>query len=448
MSDEQKPPVNSSPEEPAPIQPAPPPAPAQKGKPDAGQVLMQELSPDLSGASRRRRIAQTIIVPLLAILTGLILGAIFIVLTSTEFYAALRVSIWDGLKTAVNIVATTYGAWLRGMFGDPANLVKFFETGQIEYLRQFFYPISEGLTTSTPYIFGGLSVALAFRAGMFNIGAEGQIFLGAVFAAYVGYSYPGLPWFLHLPVALLAGALGGFLWGFIPGFLKARTGAHEVITTIMLNYTAFRLAEWLLNGPMKRPGSSNPISPFVVDAAKLPRLFADPLRLHWGFFVALGVAYLVYWFLWKTKWGFDFRAVGSNPNASRYAGMKVAVVMTLSMAFAGALAGMAGGNEVLGVTYTLTPGFSSGYGFDSIAIALLGGNHPLGVVLAALLFGFMRSGATSMMLATGIPIDIVQILQALILAFVAAPAIIRTIYRLKGAEGAKGVTLAGGWGGK
>lgn len=448
MSEEQKSPVNSSPEQSNPVQPVPPSAPVEKSGKDAGQILMQELSPDFSTGPRRRQIIQTIAIPLLAILTGLILGAFFIVFTSAEFYAALRVSLWDGIKTAVDIIVTTYGAWLKGMFGDPSNLVKFFETGEIVYLRQFFYPISDGLVAATPYIFGGLSVALAFRAGMFNIGAEGQIFLGATFATFVGYALTGVPWFIHIPLAFLAGALGGFLWGFIPGFLKAKTGAHEVITTIMLNYTAFRFCEWLLYGPMKRPGSTNPISPFIEDSAKLARLFPDPLRLHWGFFLALGVAYLVYWFLWKTKWGFDFRAVGSNPHAARYAGMKVAVVMTLSMAFAGALAGMAGGTEVLGVTFTLTPGFSAGYGFDSIAIALLGGTHPLGVVLAALLFGFMRSGATSMMLATGIPIDIVSILQALILAFVAAPAIIRTIYRLKGAEGVKGVTLAGGWGGK
>lgn len=177
------------------------------------------------------------------------------------------------------------------------------------------------------------------------------------------------------------------------------------------------------------------------------RFFDDPLRLHLGFFVALGVAYLVYWFLWKTKWGFDFRAVGSNPRAARYAGMKVPLVITLSMAFAGALAGMAGANEVLGVNHNLAMAFSSGYGFDSIAIALLGSTHPLGVVLAALLFGFMRSGATSMMLATGIPIDIVSILQALILAFVAAPGIIRAIYRLKQPAEIQETTLAG-WGGK
>ncbi|MCU0489287.1 MAG: ABC transporter permease [Anaerolineales bacterium] len=437
MSDEQKPSNNPPAEQPAPVQP-----PAES-KPEAVQVLVQELAPDLSGASRRRRAFQTFGIPLLAILTGLILGAIFIVLTSTDFYAALRVSFGQGIKTAFSIIGTTYGAWLKGAFGDFSNLTAYFETGDIASLRQFFYPITEGLVTSTPYIFGGLSVALAFRAGLFNIGAEGQIFLGAIFAAYIGYAVTGVPAILHLPLALLAGALGGFIWGFIPGFLKARTGAHEVITTIMLNYTAYRLSEWLLNGPMKREGSTNPISPFMLDSARLPRLFEDPLRMHWGFFVALGVAFLVYWFLWKTKWGFDFRAVGSNPSASRYAGMKVATVVALSMGFAGALSGMAGGNEVLGVTYTLTPGFSSGYGFDSIAIALLGSSHPLGVVLAALLFGFMRSGATSMMLATGIPIDIVSILQALILGLVAAPGVIRTLYRLKAAEGLKGVTLGG-----
>jgi general nucleoside transport system permease protein len=445
MSDDNE--LKNPPDNPSSTQPVPE-KPETGKKKDAGKILMEELSPDRSKQSRRRRIIDTLLIPLLAILTGLIIGAIFIVLTSEEFYAALHESIWLGLKTAVSIVATTYGAWLKGAFGDPANLKAFLETGDKADLLKFIYPITEGLVTATPYIFGGLSVALAFRAGMFNIGAEGQVFLGAIFSAYIGYSITGVPAFIHIPLAFLAGALGGFLWGFIPGFLKARTGAHEVITTIMLNYTAFRLSDWLLNGPMKRPGSANPVSPTIMDSAKLPHFFNDPIRFHLGFIIALAVAYLVYWFLWKTKWGFDFRAVGSNPNAARYAGMKVALVMTLSMAFAGALAGMAGANEVLGVNHNLASAFSSGYGFDSIAIALLGNTHPLGVVLAALLFGFMRSGATSMMLATNIPIDIVSILQALILMFVAAPGIIRTIYRLKKPEGVEQATLAGSWGGK
>jgi ABC-type uncharacterized transport system permease subunit len=443
MSVENVPPENPASKE------SPPEIPVSGAQKDAGQILREELAPDFSTLPRRKRIIQAILIPLLAILTGLIIGAIFIVLTSEEFYAAMHVSIWEGLKAAVDIVATTYGAWIKGAFGDPADLVLFFQTGNITYLEQFIYPFTEGLVTATPYIFGGLSVALAFRAGMFNIGAEGQIFLGAIFAAYIGYSITGVPAFLHIPLAFMAGALGGFLWGFIPGFLKARTGAHEVITTIMLNYIAFRLSDWLLSGPMKRPGTANPVSPSIMHTAMLPRFFEDPIRLHLGFFLALAMAYLVYWFLWKTKWGYEFRTVGSNPRAARYAGMKVATVMTLSMAFAGALAGMAGANEVLGINHNLAAAFSSGYGFDSIAIALLGSNHPLGVVLAALLFGFMRSGATSMMLATGIPIDIVSILQALILAFIAAPGIIRTIYRLKQQpEGMEQATLAGSWGGK
>ena len=438
---------NDTPEIPS-AQGSPPDNPVNGSKKDAGQILIEEFTPDRSAQPRRKRIFQTILVPFLAILTGLIIGGVFIVLTSEEFYTALQVSLWEGIKTAFSIVATTYGAWFNGAFGDWANLAAFFETGDKAYLVKFFYPFTEGLVTSIPYIFGGLSVALAFRAGMFNIGAEGQIFLGAIFAAYIGYAITGIPAILHIPLAFLSGALGGFLWGFIPGFLKARTGAHEVITTIMLNYIAFRLSDWLLNGPMQRPGSANPVSPSIMASAELPRFFDDPIRFHGGFILALAAAYLVYWFLWKTKWGFDFRAVGANPHAARYAGMKVATVMTLSMALAGALAGMGGANEVMGINHNLASAFSSGYGFDSIAIALLGSNHPLGVVLAALLFGFMRSGATTMMVTTGIPIDIVSILQALILAFVAAPGIIRAIYRLKQPVSAEGITLAGSWGGK
>ncbi len=184
-------------------------------------------------------------------------------------------------------------------------------------------PFSESLVAATPYIFGGLSVALGFRVGLFNIGAEGQVFMGAIFATFVGYSLTGLPMFIHVPLAFLAGAVGGGLWGFIPGWLKARTGAHEVINTIMMNYIAFRFSEWLLTGPMQRPGSFNPVSPLILDSAKLPRFFGDPIRFHAGFIIALFFAWLVYWFLWKTKWGFSLRMVGSNPHAARYAGVKV-----------------------------------------------------------------------------------------------------------------------------
>jgi simple sugar transport system permease protein len=184
---------------------------------------------------------------------------------------------------------------------------------------------------------------------------------------------------------------------------------------------------------MKREGSFNPISPFIQDSAKLTRFFKDPIRFHIGFFIALGVAWLVWWFLFRTKWGFELRTVGSNPHAAKYAGMNVPVTMVMAMALAGAMAGLAGANEVLGVNYTLAAAFSSGYGFDAIALALLGKSHPAGVVAAAILFGFLSNGAIKMQVM-GIPVDIITIIQALVIIFVAAPAIVRTIYHLKEPE--------------
>jgi len=215
-----------------------------------------------------------------------------------------------------------------------------------------------------------------------------------------------------------------------------------------MNYIAFRLSDWLLTGPMKRPDSFNPISPTIQESAMLPKFFGAPIRFHMGFFIALFMAWLVYWFLFKTRWGFDLRTAGANSRAARYAGMNIVTCIVLAMSLSGALAGMAGSNEVLGVNHNLAMAFSSGYGFDSIALALLGKSHPLGVVLAALLFGILRNGATRMQLVAGIPVDIISVLQALILAFIAAPAIIRTIYRLRAPEiFEEGVTVSG-WGGK
>jgi simple sugar transport system permease protein len=223
--------------------------------------------------------------------------------------------------------------------------------------------------------------------------------------------------------------------------------AHEVINTIMMNYIAFRLSEWLLRGPLQAPNSFVPISANIEESAQLWTFFGAPIRFHAGFLIALVMAWLVYWFLFKTRWGFDFRSVGMNPRASRYSGMNIVVVTVLAMSMSGALAGMAGANEVLGVNHNLAVAFSSGYGFDAIAIALLGKSHPLGVVLGALLFGALRSGAIQMQLQAGIPIDIISVIQAFILAFIAAPAIIRTIYRLKTPSIYKGEVFSRGWGG-
>jgi ABC-type uncharacterized transport system permease subunit len=383
----------------------------------------------------------------LAVISGLILGAILIALTSQSVYSAWSVSPFEALKAAYSEVRIAYGALFSGSIGDPARIIAAIRGGDSLEIRRAFNPILESLTASTPYIFGSLAVALGFRAGLFNIGVEGQIFIGAITSAFVGYAVTGLPAIIHIPLALLAGAAGGAAWGFIPGWLKAKTGGHEVINTIMMNYIAFRLSDWLLSGPMKRPDSFNPVSPTIQESAMLPRFFQSPIRFHLGFFIALAVAWLVYWFLFRTRWGFDLRSVGANPRAARYAGMSIVFTTVLAMSLSGGLAGLAGANEVLGLNHNLAMAFSSGYGFDSIALALLGKSHPLGAVLASLLFGTLRTGATRMQVVAQIPIDIITVLQAFILVFIAAPAIIRTIYRLRVPDEADEGTFIRGWGG-
>jgi len=387
---------------------------------------MKTKSPEGIGGGSLR---DSLRVPALAVLTGLIIGGIVIVLNGENVFKA-------------------YGALFVGSFGDPVRFFtgfqQLFTTGETAGLLKAIYPLSESFVTATPYIFAGLSVALGFRCGLFNIGAEGQFFIGALCSAYVGYSIVGLPAFIHLPLALLAGAVGGGLWGLIPGFLKARFGAHEVVNTIMMNWIAFKLSDWLLNGPMKASGF-RPVTPNVEATAELPRFFPDPIRFNWGFFLALAVAYGLYWFLFKTTLGFEIRAVGANPDAARYAGMNIIRNFVLVMALSGALAGLAGSAQVLGVDHWVGQGFSAGYGFDAIALALLGKSHPFGVVLSALLFGFLRSGATRMQSIAGIPIDIISIIQGLIIIFIAAPGIIRWLYRLKNLKTEETV-LTRGWG--
>jgi general nucleoside transport system permease protein len=425
-------------------QPNPPP----EEKKNATEIFIEELTagPPIH-LSWWRRVIRTLTIPVLAIITGLIVGGFIIILTTESFWALMDDSPLLAIQAGLQAVGSAYSALFTGAIGDPARIMAAIESGNELQIRRAINPIFESLVSSTPFIFAGLAVALGFRAGLFNIGVEGQLFIGAIFAAYVGYAVTGLPAIIHIPLAVLAGFVGGGLWGFIPGWLKARTGGHEVINTIMMNFIAFRLSDWLLSGPMKRPDSFNPISPTIQASAVLPRFFESPIRFHLGFIIALFVAWLVYWFLFKTKWGFYLRTVGANPNAARYAGMNVLTGIIIAMALSGGLAGLAGANEVLGVNYNLAMAFSSGYGFDSIALALLGKSHPLGVVLAALLFGTLRNGAVSMQLSAGIPIDIISVFQALILAFIAAPAIIRTIYRLRQPVHEEEGVLVSGWGG-
>ena len=353
------------------------------------------------------------LVPILAVVTALIVGGIVIAAVGgNPFYAYL------GL--------------FQGAFGSAKAW-------------------SETAVWASPYIFAGLAVALAFKGGLFNIGAEGQLALGAVVAAWVGYALPGmlgfsLPTIIHLPLAILIGILAGALWGAIPGALKAYTGGHEVINTIMMNYIALNMVSFLLNGPMKdkSPGNVVARTPPIAESARFTPIF-EGFRIHWGFVLALFVAVFIWWLLWKTTLGFEIRTVGLNPDAAQYAGINVKRTIVMTMAISGALAGLAGVIEVTGLNYRHELGFSVGYGFDAIAIALLGKTHPAGVVLGAILFGGMRNGATRMQFLTQIPVDVISVIQALILLFVAADAIIRYIYRIRVQE--ERLVLTRGWGG-
>jgi simple sugar transport system permease protein len=361
----------------------------------------------------RRSALDAILIPLLAILTAVIVGGIIIASVGGNPILA-------------------YIGLIQGSFGSIKAL-------------------SETAVWATPFIFAGLAVALAFKGGLFNIGAEGQLALGAVSSALIGYALPewlgfDIPKIIHLPLAIIIGMLMGALWAGIVGFLKAYTGGHEVINTIMMNYIALNTISFLLNGPMKDRSLTNVIArtPLIAESARIPTIF-DGLRIHWGFVLALLAAFLVWWMLNKTTLGFEIRTVGANPDAAKYAGINVKRVIIITMALSGMLAGMAGSLEVTGLNYRQELGFSIGYGFDAIAIALLGKSHPLGVVLAAILFAAMRNGASRMQFLTQMPVDLISVLQALILLFVAADAIIRYIYRIK-AKGER-VVLTRGWGG-
>jgi ABC-type uncharacterized transport system permease subunit len=362
-------------------------------------------------ASAVRLAISNLAVPTLAVVTALVIGGVVMALAGSDPLLAYA------------------GLW-EGAFGSPPAL-------------------SETLVWSTPFLFTGLGVALAFRAGLFNVGAEGQLAVGATLAAWLGYALPGLvggglPGSVHLPLVLLGGALGGALWGAIPGWLKARTGAHEVINTIMLNYVALLGVGYLLNGMLRDPSPLNVIArtPEIALDARLPRLDAD-LRVHAGLLLALVAVAVVWWLLARTTLGLEIRAVGANPDAARCAGMDVGRTFVVAMALSGLLAGLAGAVEVAGLTYRHELGFSIGYGFDAITVALLGRTHPLGVVPAALLLGALRNGATRMQFLAGVPIDLVTVLEGLILLFVAADVLVRRLYRLR--AGGPPLVLTRGW---
>ena len=339
-----------------------------------------------------------------------------------------------GLSTAGN----AYWALFRGSVFDPRLAEGHFIQG--------FYPLSETLVAASPLILTGLSVALAFRAGLFNIGAQGQFIAGAIGASWVGFTFE-LPTGIHAVAAIAAALIFAGLYGGFVGLLKARTGAHEVIVTIMLNYVAGYFLLWLLSTTaFLRPGRQDPLAPEVKTTARLPHLFGHDLRANLGFIIALCAAAAIWWLLNRSTWGFRFRAVGANAAASRTAGISVARVTTSVMFIAGALAGLGGAVQILGSEPAMTAGVGGSFGFDAITVALLGRATPLGTVLAALLFGALRAGGLTMQASTETPLDLVLVIQALVVLFIAAPALIKALFRLKNVDA--GETVASkGWNG-
>jgi simple sugar transport system permease protein len=281
--------------------------------------------------------------------------------------------------------------------------------------------IGETLTQTAPIIFTGLSVMFAFRCGLFNIGAEGQLYLGAFAATLIGIVFK-LPLLIHLPLALLTGMIAGGLWGLIPALLKVKRGVHEVVTTIMLNFVAIFLTNYLVNYHFKKSGTWEPRTEYVASSAQLPRLL-PPTQLSAAILIAPVCAIIVYWFLWKTSIGYEIRAVGLNPIAAEYGGISVSKNVILAMSMAGILAGLGGACEVLGTHRAFIQEFSPGYGWDGIAVALLGRNHPIGIIFGALLFGVLRAGGMAVDRRTPVPFDLIFVLQSLIILFAAAPLI-------------------------
>jgi len=395
---------------------------------------------------RARAFLRRALVPTLSVVTALLVGAIIIVLTDFEALAKIgsdpaRALFWvetvNGktvISGAIGGVVNAYGAMLSGAFGDPGRIITALQTGNSRDIATAIRPITETLVATMPLIFTGLAVEISFRAGMFNIGGDGQLMIGALGATITAILLSGqVPSPVILVAALAVATLAGGFWGFIPGFLKARTGAHEVITTIMLNYIAALVVFFALRSPtLRAAGSTSPVSKNLTPIVDVPNIINLPnIRLDYGFVVALLMAVAVSWLLFRTTKGFELRASGFNLTAARYAGMSAGGSMMLAMALSGALAGMGGGFMVIGTVGQLTLDLSGGIGFTAIALALLAGLRPSGVVMAALLFGALTNGGKLMGVQSGIPFDLLVFIMALVIMFVAAPGLIRGIWRVK-----------------
>jgi ABC-type uncharacterized transport system permease subunit len=360
--------------------------------------------------SRRFRPGASAAVPFLAVVLAFIVGSVLILLTSIATVGHLELS----------MPVTAYLALLEGagITTDPGVAIN----GLVDTLVQ-----------AAPLVLGGLSVGLAFKAGLFNIGAQGQFLIGALAAAGTGAAVASWPGPFAIAAAIVAGCLAGAAWGFLPGALKAFTGAHEVVTTIMLNTIAAAVVGWMVGGPLLAAGFSFDRTGDLGNAT-LPILFGTR-NLHLGVLASVLAVPVIWFLLWRSTLGFEIRTVGANPSAARYAGMRPAFLIIFTMSLAGLLAGLAGSMEILGITHFMNASYGTSVGFDSITVALLGRAHPVGIVLAALLFGAMRAGAGLMQIKTGIPVEIVDVIQAIVLLFVAADVIVRAVFRIRSSAG-------------
>jgi ABC-type uncharacterized transport system permease subunit len=349
---------------------------------------------------------QRVVLPLVAVALGLVAGAILILVSGEN-------------------PATAYGGLFQGAFGSSSGL-------------------GRTLDKATPLILGGLAVAFAFKAGLFNIGGQGQLLLGAAFAAWAGFRFD-LPAVIHIPFALIVGGLVGSLLGAVAGLLKATRGTHEVISTIMLNFVAANFTDWLVSrdGPWKDPNSGAVArTPPILESASFPRVGGLPT----GFLVAVAATVVIWWVVNRSILGFEVQTVGQNSKAATYAGMSVTRITVIAMAISAFLAGLGGAIQTQGVNGDFEPGFNTGLGFDGITIALLARTNPLAVVPAALLIGAMDAGSTLMQSRTDVEPEIINIIQAFILFFVAAPSVVRWLLRLRADVDAPAIELASGWG--
>lgn len=357
----------------------------------------------LPALQRARSSAATIwryaALPLMAIVLALVIAAV-VIIASSAFTGG-------GFQPLLPISA--YQALFVGAFGNENELLN-------------------TLVDSAPLMFGGLAVGLGFKAGLFNIGVAGQFLVGAFAAAVVGASLASAPTIVAMPAALIVGGLAGGAYGFIPGYLKARTGAHEVVTTIMLNSTAALLLTWAVTDLVRAKGFSFPRTGDIGNA-HLPVLLGR--NLHLGIPLAILAIFVVRYLLERTTIGFDIRTVGQNPNAARYAGIRPLFIVPLTMSISGLLAGLAGAVQMLGVIGFYAPGITASVGFDSIAVALLGRSNPIGILFAAILFGAFRAGSPLMQINTSVPIEVIDIIQALIILFLAAEVIVRRVFRVR-----------------